>query len=122
MDNSTHSSLFVSRERARTQQSSGGAEAKEAQKQRRAKTKEKNEAASFQAPPAMPVSEEAEDKSNNQEELVMVSGGSMLKEMPDTSDKVDGSVCEMMVSLGSETNINTEGDAVFLNKLYPTIL
>ena len=55
------------------QQASGGAEAKEAQKQRRVKAKENNLAASFQTPPAMPevlpcLSEEAEEKSNNQEE------------------------------------------------------
>lgn len=59
-----------------------------------------------------------EGKKNSFEELVFVSSGTVIKQMPDTSDKVDGDLCAHMVSLGSETNVNTEGDADFLKKLY----
>jgi hypothetical protein len=39
-----------------------------------------------------------EGKNTGVEELVLVSSGTVLKEMPDTSDKVDGSVCGELVS------------------------
>jgi len=59
-----------------------------------------------------------EGRKNDFDELVLMSGGTVVKQMPDTSDKVDGNLCPLLVSLGSETNVNTEGDADFLKKLY----
>jgi len=54
-----------------------------------------------------------EGRKNDFDELVLMSGGTVVKQMPDTSDKVDGNLCPLLVSLGSETNVNTEGDADF---------
>jgi len=57
-------------------------------------------------------------KKNDFEELTLVSSGTVIKEMPDTKDKVDGNVCPHLLSFGSETNVNSEGDSEFLTKLY----
>ena len=66
-------------------------------------------------------------KKNDFEELTLVSSGNLnfskilgtvIKEMPDTKDKVDGNVCPHLLSFGSETNVNSEGDSEFLTKLY----
>ena len=49
---------------------------------------------------------------------MLVGGGGVLREVSDTSGGVGGEVCGGLVGWGSEVNVNSEGDAVFLGKLY----
>ena len=44
--------------------------------------------------------------------------GKDVMKVPESAEKVDGTSCPYMMSFGSETNTNTEGDAKFLKELF----